>query len=51
MGQIKKIWDKPAVKILSVKGLTLSGDSWAPNESVGSKEFSPSASSDPHGIS
>jgi hypothetical protein len=51
MGQAKKIWDKPAVKSLSVKGLTLSGVKYAPNESVGSKEVSPSASGDPHGIS
>ncbi len=51
MGQMKKIWDKPAVKILSVKSLTLSGMYYAPNESIGSKEFSPSSKLPPSGIS
>ena len=45
MGQSKKIWDKPVVKSLSVKGLTLSGDTYAPNERSGSKEVSPSVKS------
>ena len=51
MGQAKKIWDKPAVKSLSVKGLTLSGSVYDSNESIGSKDFSPSAKGDPYILS
>jgi hypothetical protein len=37
----KRIWETPNVQSLSVKGITLSGSDPAPNEAVGSKEFTP----------
>ncbi len=37
----KKSWESPSVQSLSVKGITLSGTVAAPNESIGSKEFTP----------
>jgi hypothetical protein len=44
---MKKNYEKPKVSSLSVKGLTLHGAAYAPNESVGSYEFSPSNKNKP----
>jgi hypothetical protein len=44
---MKKNYEKPKVSILSVKGLTLSGTSYAPNEGGTNYDFSPSNKNKP----
>jgi len=41
MKTTKKIWRKPVVQSLSVKGFTLSGSVYAPNEAGGQVNYSP----------